>query len=41
MVFGQIAPAQLPDLGFPIHYSSYLHDDLSLRLLLASADDLG
>jgi len=38
VVFGQRRPAQPPDLGFPIHYSGHLHDDLSLRLLYAAAD---
>jgi glycosyltransferase involved in cell wall biosynthesis len=38
VVFGQSRPAQPPDLGFPIHYSRPLHDDLSLRLLYAAAD---
>jgi hypothetical protein len=38
VVFGECRPAQLPDLGFPIHYSGHLHDDLSLRLLYATAD---
>ncbi len=38
VVFGQSRPAQPPDLGFPIHYSGHLHDDLSLRLLYAAAD---
>ena len=38
MVFGQGQPAELPALGFPIHYSGLLHDDLSLRLLFAAAD---
>ena len=38
VVFGQGRPAQSPDLGFPIHYSGRLHDDLSLRLLYAAAD---
>jgi glycosyltransferase involved in cell wall biosynthesis len=38
VVFGQSRPAQLPDHGFPIHYSGHLHDDLSLRLLYAAAD---
>lgn len=37
-VFGQSRPAQSPDLGFPIHYTGHLHDDLSLRLLYAAAD---
>jgi glycosyltransferase involved in cell wall biosynthesis len=38
VVFGQSRPAQLPEMGFPIHYSGRLHDDLSLRLLYAAAD---
>ncbi len=38
LVFGQSRPAEPPDLGFPIHYSGHLHDDLSLRLLYAAAD---
>ena len=38
VVFGQSRPAQPPDLGFLIHYSGHLHDDLSLRLLYAAAD---
>lgn len=38
VVFGQSRPAASPDLGFPIHYSGHLHDDISLRLLYASAD---
>jgi len=38
VVFGQSRPLQAPDLGFPIHYSGRLHDDLSLRLLYAAAD---
>jgi glycosyltransferase involved in cell wall biosynthesis len=38
VLFGQSRPAQPPDLGFPIHYSGHLHDDLSLRLLYAAAD---
>jgi len=38
VVFCQSRPAQPPDLGFPIHCSGHLHDDLSLRLLYAAAD---
>jgi len=38
VVFGQSRPSQPPDLGFPIHYSGPLHDDISLRLLYAAAD---
>jgi glycosyltransferase involved in cell wall biosynthesis len=38
VVFGQGRPADPPDLGFPVHYSGHLHDDISLRLLYAAAD---
>jgi glycosyltransferase involved in cell wall biosynthesis len=38
VIFGQSRPAQPPDLGFPIHYSGRLNDDLSLRLLYVAAD---
>jgi glycosyltransferase involved in cell wall biosynthesis len=38
VVFGQGRPAHPPDLGFPIHYSGRMHDDISLRLLYAAAD---
>jgi glycosyltransferase involved in cell wall biosynthesis len=38
VVFGQLAPRQPPDLGFPIHYAGHLHDDLSLRALYSAAD---
>ena len=38
VVFGQSRPAKPPDLGFPIHYTAHLHDDISLRLLYAAAD---
>jgi len=38
VVFGQGQPAKVPVLGFPIHYSGRLHDDISLRLLYAAAD---
>ena len=39
-VFGQLEPRQPPDLGFPIHYTGHLHDDLSLRALYSAADVL-
>ena len=29
-----------PDLGFPVHYTSQLRDDLSLRALYSAADAL-
>jgi glycosyltransferase involved in cell wall biosynthesis len=38
VVFGQSRPASPPDLGFPVHYSGHLHDDISLRLLYTAAD---
>jgi glycosyltransferase involved in cell wall biosynthesis len=40
VVFGQLAPLNPPDLGFPIHYTGHLHDDLSLRALYSAADAL-
>jgi glycosyltransferase involved in cell wall biosynthesis len=38
VVFGELAPANPPDLGFSIHYTGHLHDDLSLRALYSAAD---
>ena len=38
VVFGQLAPKEPPDLGFPLHYTGHLHDDLSLRALYSAAD---
>lgn len=38
MVFGQQPPAQPPQLGFPVHYTGHLHDDLSLRAVYSAAD---
>lgn len=38
VVFGQLAPRNPSDLGFPIHYTGHLHDDLSLRALYSAAD---
>lgn len=38
VVFGQLAPQTPPDLGFPIHFTGHLHDDLSLRVLYSAAD---
>jgi glycosyltransferase involved in cell wall biosynthesis len=38
LVFGQLAPREPPELGFPIHYTGRLHDDLSLRALHSAAD---
>lgn len=39
-VFGQLAPRNTPDLGFPLHYTGHLHDDLSLCALYSAADVL-
>jgi len=38
VVFGQLRPKDAPELGFPIHYTGHLHDDLSLRVLYSAAD---
>ena len=38
VVFGQLPPKASVDMGFPIHYTSHLHDDVSLRLLYSSVD---
>ena len=40
VVFGQLAPRTPLDLGYPIHYTGHLHDDLSLRALYSAADAL-
>ena len=40
VVFGQLAPLNPLDLGFPVHYTGHLHDDVSLRLLYSAADAL-
>lgn len=36
VVFGQSAPEIIPDLGFPIHYTGHLHDDVSMCLLYSA-----
>jgi glycosyltransferase involved in cell wall biosynthesis len=38
IVFGSLAPDSLPDLGFPVHFTGHLHDDISLRILYSAAD---
>jgi len=38
VVYGQAPPDHPPDLGFPIHYTGRIGDDLRLRLLYAAAD---
>jgi hypothetical protein len=44
LLFGAIGggrdPRNLPDLGFLIHYTGHLQDDLSLRTLYSAADAL-
>ncbi|MDP2178677.1 glycosyltransferase family 4 protein [Methylicorpusculum sp.] len=40
LVFGQLEPHNPPDLGFPVHYTGHLYDDLSLRALYSAADAL-
>jgi glycosyltransferase involved in cell wall biosynthesis len=37
-IFGQSAPKDPEDLGFPVHYLGHLHDDLSLRILYSAVD---
>jgi glycosyltransferase involved in cell wall biosynthesis len=38
VVFGQSQPKSQPKLGFPIHYTGHLHDDISLQILYSAAD---
>jgi glycosyltransferase involved in cell wall biosynthesis len=38
VVFGQLEPESKPDLGFPIHFTGHLYDDISLRVLYSAAD---
>lgn len=38
LVFGERAPREPPGLGFRIHYTGHLNDDLSLRALYSAAD---
>ena len=38
VVFGQRAPQNHPNLGFPIHYLGHLHDDLSLRAVYSAVE---
>lgn len=40
VIFGEHAPRTPPDLGFPVHYTGHLHDDLSMRALYSAADAL-
>ena len=38
VVYGQSPPADPLPLGFPVHYSGHINNDLHLRLLYAAAD---
>ena len=38
VIFGQFPPQTPVGLGFPVHYTGHLHDDVSLRLLYSAAD---
>lgn len=38
VIFGQIAPAEPHDFGFPVHYAGHLHDDLSMQILYSAVD---
>jgi glycosyltransferase involved in cell wall biosynthesis len=38
IVFGELAPREPLDMGFPVYYTGHLHDDLSLRILYSAAD---
>lgn len=38
VVLGQLAPREPMNLGFPIHYTGHLYDDISLRLFYSAAD---
>ena len=38
VVLGQCPPREPLDLGFPIHFAGYLHDDVSLCLHYSAAD---
>lgn len=38
LVFGQAAPRNAPEFGFPVHWLGHLSDDVSLRTLYSAAD---
>lgn len=38
VIFGQHRPQNPPNLGFPIHYTGHLNDDLSLRALYSASE---
>jgi glycosyltransferase involved in cell wall biosynthesis len=40
LIFGQLAPREPEQFGFPTHYMGHLSDDLSLKILYSAADVL-
>lgn len=40
VIIGQLAPRESESLGFPVHYTGHIYDDVSLRLLYSAADAL-
>lgn len=38
VIFGQNTPKSPPDLGFPVHFTGHLQDEVSLRLLYSAVD---
>ena len=38
VIFGQNPPKSQPTLGFPVHYTGHLHDDLSLKVVYNAID---
>lgn len=38
VIVGQLAPKELPDLGFPMHFAGMLHEDISKCLYYSAAD---
>lgn len=38
IIFGSSEPAKKAELGFPVHYTGFLHDEVSLRILYSAAD---
>jgi glycosyltransferase involved in cell wall biosynthesis len=38
IIFGEYAPKEIQDLGFPVHYTGPLYDDLTLRSLYSAVN---
>jgi glycosyltransferase involved in cell wall biosynthesis len=38
VIFGQLPPREHEDMGFPVHYTGHLYDDLALKVLYNAAD---